>query len=65
VLALAKLLDHEEFAVRDRAQKDLEAMGRGAHVELARLLKTDKLTPEVRRRIDDLLVKWAAHKAPG
>jgi hypothetical protein len=65
VLALAKLLDNEDFAVREKAQKDLERMGRGAHVELGRLRKTSNLSPEAQRRIDDLLEKWAAQKAPG
>ena len=32
VLALAKLLDSDEFAVREKAQKELESMGRAAYV---------------------------------
>jgi hypothetical protein len=66
VLALAKLLDSEEFAVRDKAQKELAAMGRASYVHLVRLRKSSDLSIEVRRRIDALLEQWDARPAfPG
>ncbi len=66
VLTLAKLLDSDEFAVREKAQKELESMGRAAYVHLVRLRKSPDLPLEVRKRIDALLEKWDARQAfPG
>jgi hypothetical protein len=66
VLALVKLLDSEEFTVREKAQKELEGMGRAAYVHLVRLRKSPDLPLEVRKRIDALLEKWDARQAfPG
>jgi hypothetical protein len=66
VLALARLLDSDEFAVREKAQKQLESMGRAAYVHLIRLRKSPDLPLEVRKRVDALLEKWDAQKAfPG
>jgi hypothetical protein len=66
VLALAKQLDSDEFAVREKAQKELESMGRAAYVHLVRLRKSPDLPLEVRKRVDALLEKWDAQMAfPG
>jgi hypothetical protein len=66
VLVLAKLLDSDEFAVREKAQKQLEAMGRAAYVHLVRFRKSPDLPLEVRKRVDALLEKWDAGQAfPG
>ena len=66
VLALARLLDSDEFAVREKAQKELEGMGRAAYVHLVRLRKSPELPLEVRKRVEALLEKWDAQKAfPG
>ena len=66
VLTLVKLLDSDEFTVREKAQKELEGMGQAAYVHLVRLRKSPDLPLEVRKRIDALLEKWDARQAfPG
>src|SRR5207249_10862735 len=46
--------DHARFAHRDRARRDLEALGKAAEAELRKALE-GKPTVELRRRIEDLL----------
>ena len=62
VRMLVKQLDDGEFEVREAAQKKLLAMGPAATIHLAQLLKDEK-SPEVRRRIVELLANWDARQA--
>jgi len=62
VAALAKELDDNEFDTRERAQERLEEMGRAAFVHLRRLREKVK-SPEMQRRLDDLLDRRDAAKA--
>jgi hypothetical protein len=56
VRALVKKLDDGDFDVREAAQKKLQAMGPAVSVHLARL-NQNETSPEVRRRIRELLAK--------
>lgn len=64
VARLARDLDADEFAVREEAQKRLEALGRAAFVHLRRLVEKAP-SPEVRRRIERLLQTHDAGQALG
>ena len=62
VRELVKQLDSAEFEVREAAQKKLKAMGSATTALLNRLRK-DETSPEVRRRIDELLASWDSKRA--
>jgi hypothetical protein len=63
IARLVKDLDNEDFQVRERAQKQLEGLGRAAYVHLVRLRKETK-DPETQRRIDAVLAKLDAVRLP-
>jgi hypothetical protein len=62
VRRLVKQLDSAEFDEREAAQKKLQAMGPAAAVHLIRL-REDEKSPEVLRRLNELLVNWDAKQA--
>jgi molybdopterin-guanine dinucleotide biosynthesis protein len=62
VAAVSKDLDEGEFDTRERAQKRLEDMGRAAFVHLKRMREQVK-SPEMQRRLDELLDRHDAAKA--
>jgi hypothetical protein len=59
VAALARDLDDDDFDTRERAQKRLEDMGRAAFAHL-RKLRAQAKSPEMQRRLDDLLDRYDA-----
>jgi hypothetical protein len=63
VARLVKDLDNEEFQVRERAQKQLESLGRAGYVHLLRLRKQTR-DPETLRRIDAVLEKLDGVRVP-
>jgi hypothetical protein len=62
VAALIKELDAEDFAVREAAQKKLQAMGRGIYGHLMRLRRME-LPAEVRIRVDAVLAEIDSSRA--
>jgi WD40 repeat protein len=56
-------LDDGSFAVRDRANRDLQQLGKAAQAALLRALKGNP-TPEVRRRVELLLSKLEETAVP-
>jgi len=64
VARLARDLDDDDFQTRERAQKQLEEMGRAGFVHLRRLHEAAK-DPEVRHRLEQLLEKYDAERALG
>jgi hypothetical protein len=56
-------LDAEEFAVRERAARDLEGLGESARAAYDEA-KAGNPSPELKRRIQDLEAKSAAANAP-
>jgi RNA polymerase sigma factor (sigma-70 family) len=52
--ALLRDLDSNDFAVREKAAQQLESLGAGAEPTLRKALR-DQPTPEVRRRVEQLL----------
>lgn len=60
--ALVKELDAEDFAVRESAQKKLQALGREIYGHLMRLRKTE-LPAEVRIRVDAILAEIDSSRA--
>jgi hypothetical protein len=63
VAELVKRLDDDSYAVRDGAQKQLEAMGPAVRVHLARLRDKGALSAEVKTRVDRLIDRWDARRA--
>jgi hypothetical protein len=57
VTQLVKRLDDDNFPVREKAQEDLEHMGRKIYASLERLQKSPQ-SAEVKRRLDALLAKY-------
>jgi hypothetical protein len=62
VARLVKQLDSDDFETRERAQQELERLGRAAFVHLVRLRDAAR-DVEVRRRLDELLRKHEAWQA--
>jgi hypothetical protein len=62
VCELVRQLDNDEIDVREAAQKKLMAMGPSATIQLSKLRKTET-SPEVLRRLDELLAKWDTKRA--
>jgi hypothetical protein len=63
VARLVKDLDSDDFDTREKAQQRLERMGRAGFVELTRALKR-KPSPEVQRRIEEILGRYTVEKTP-
>jgi hypothetical protein len=61
---VARGLDSNDFEAREKAQKELEAMGRMAFAHLRRLREKSS-SAEMQRRLDDLLDRHDATKALG
>jgi hypothetical protein len=57
VTQLVKRMDDDNFPVREKAQEDLEHMGRKIYASLKRLQKLPQ-SAEVKRRLDALLAKY-------
>jgi WD40 repeat protein len=57
-------LDSKEFAVREHASKQLASLGPAAAGELRRFL-AGKPSPEVRRRVEQLLLSWEGQELRG
>jgi WD40 repeat protein len=56
-------LDSEEFAAREKAARELEAMGDGAEPALRKVLASNP-SAEVRRRVEDLLRRLDLARSP-
>jgi hypothetical protein len=53
-----KELDNEEFAVRDRAAKEIDAIGPALEPQLRKYIKEKKPSLEVTKRLENLFEKW-------
>jgi hypothetical protein len=62
VAKLVKQLDDDEFNKREAVQKELARLGRGAFPHLKKL-RPNIFTPEVQRRVDELLEKHDVERA--
>jgi hypothetical protein len=62
VAAFVNDLSNEDFDVRERAQKQLDELGRAAFVQLVRMRKDVKAL-EAKRRLDEILDKYDVEKA--
>jgi WD40 repeat protein len=57
-------LDHEEFAVREKASRELKSLGELVTPALGKVLES-RPSPEVRRRVEDVLQKLDNSVPPG
>jgi hypothetical protein len=62
VAALVNNLSNEDFDTRERAQKQLDELGRAAFIHLVRMRKGIK-APEAKRRLEEILEKYDVEKA--